>query len=47
MAKVSLSKITPVRDIKAVSININGQDIEVAQYLPVAKKAELIETVLN
>nr|DAF58920.1 MAG TPA: hypothetical protein [Siphoviridae sp. ctxMM9] len=47
MAKVSLSKITPVRDIKTVTININGQDIEVAQYLPVAKKAELIETVLN
>ena len=47
MAKVSLTKITPVKKLDKVIIKINDEDIEVIQYLPVAEKAELSERVVN
>lgn len=47
MAKVSLSAIAPIKKIDPVTIQINGQDIEVIQYLPTQEKLALVERVLN
>lgn len=47
MAKVSLSAIAPIKKIDPVIIQINGQDIEVIQYLPTQEKLALVERVLN
>lgn len=47
MAKISLSAIAPIKKIDPVTIQINGQDIEVIQYLPTQEKLALVERVLN
>ena len=47
MAKVSLTKITPVKKLDKVIIKIDDEDVEVVQYLPIAEKAELSERVAN
>ena len=47
MAKVSLSKITPIKDIDPMIITINDTSVEVIQYLPITEKLELVERVLN
>ena len=47
MAKVSLNNITPIKKIDPHTININGCEIEVIQYLPINEKLALVERVLN
>jgi len=47
MAKVSLTKIAPIKKLDKVIIKINDEDVEVIQYLPIAEKAELSERVVN
>lgn len=47
MAKITLSKITPVKKIDNKTIEIEGQEITILQYLPIAEKSKLIETVLD
>lgn len=47
MAKVSLSKITPIKKVNDVVINIGDEQITVKQYLPVDEKVTLVERVLN
>lgn len=47
MAKVSLSKIAPIKKIDPVVINIGEEEIVITQYLPTDDKIALIERVLN
>ena len=47
MAKVSLSKIAPIKKIDSVVINIGEEEITVIQYLSTDEKIALIERVLN
>ena len=47
MAKVSLSKIAPIKKIDSVVINIGEEEISVIQYLSTDEKIALIERVLN
>lgn len=47
MAKVSLSKIAPIKKVDPMTIPIEGQEITVIQYMPVADKMKIVETVLN
>lgn len=47
MAKVSLSKITPIKKVNDVVINIGDEQITVKQYLPIDEKVALAERVLN
>lgn len=47
MAKVPFSKLNLKKIDKVQVVTINGLEIEVKQYLPVAEKLELIANVLN
>ena len=47
MPKVPFSKLNLKKIDKVQAITINGLEIEVKQYLPVAEKLELIANVLN
>ena len=47
MAKISLSKITPIKKIDPIVITIDDQNIEVIQYLPVQDKMEMLEHILS
>lgn len=47
MAKISLSKITPIKKVEPQIITIGDQNIEVVQYLPVQEKMEMLEYILN
>lgn len=47
MAKISLSKITPVKKIDPIMITLGDQNIEVIQYLPVQEKMEMLEHILS
>lgn len=47
MATVSFSKITPIKSIDDKIIEINGEKVSVKQYLPIAKKAEIVGLVLQ
>lgn len=47
MAKVSLSKIAPIKKIDPVVIHIGEEEIVVTQYLSTDDKIALIERVLN
>ena len=47
MAKVSLNKITPIKKVDDITIDINGEKVIVKQYLPVDEKALFSERVLN
>ena len=47
MAKVPFSKLNLKKIDKVQVVTINGLDVEVKQYLPVAEKLELIANVLN
>lgn len=47
MAKISLSKIAPIKKIDPVIIMINDQPIEIVQYLPVQEKMEMLENILG
>lgn len=47
MAKISLSKLTPVKKVEPKTIIIAEQEIVVEQYLPVQEKMAMLENVLN
>ena len=47
MAKISLSKIAPIKKIDPVTIKIGEEEVIVAQYLSIDDKIALIERVLN
>ena len=47
MAKVSLNKVTPIKNIDPKVINISGEEITVMQYLPVADKITFVETIVE
>lgn len=46
MAKVSLIKITPIKSGEIKEVEINGEKVQVRQYLPTAEKIALTERVL-
>ena len=47
MAKVSLNKITPIKKVDDITIDINGEKVIIKQYLSVDEKVALVERVLN
>jgi hypothetical protein len=47
MAKLSFTKLGLAHNKAVKTINYNGQNIEVKQYLPVNEKLELISSVIN
>ena len=47
MAKVSFTKLGLKKNEEVGILHINGQDIEVKQYLPINEKLELISSVIN
>lgn len=47
MAKVSYTKLTPIKKIEPINITINNVEISVIQYLPIDEKTDLISEVLN
>lgn len=46
MAKVSLNKVTPIKNIDPKVINIGGEEIVITQYLPMADKITFVENVM-
>ena len=46
MAKISLKDVTPIKSIPPQEIEINGKKVLVEQYLPLEKKAAMIERIL-
>lgn len=46
MARVSFTKITPIKSLEDKTITINGEQVVVKQYLPIAEKALLVSDVL-
>lgn len=46
MAKVSLNKVTPIKNIDPKVINIGGEEITVIQYLPMTDKITFVENIL-
>ena len=46
MAKISLKDLTPIKSIPPQEIEINGKKVLVEQYLPLEKKAAMIERIL-
>lgn len=47
MAKVSLQKITPIKSGEIKEVEINGEKVQVRQYLPTKEKIALTERVLS
>lgn len=47
MAKISIKDITPIKTIAPKVLKIENKVIEIEQYLPLEKKAKLIESVLG
>ena len=47
MAKVSLNKVTPIKNIDPKVINIGGEEITVIQYLPMVDKITFVENIVN
>ena len=47
MAKISLTKLTPIKTIDNKVININGENVSIIQYLPITEKAKLVSDVLG
>lgn len=47
MALINFKKITPIRKLEDKTVEINGQEVIIKQYLPINDKATLIENVLN
>lgn len=46
MAKISLKDVTPIKSVPPQEIEINGKKVLVEQYLPLEKKAAMIERIL-
>lgn len=47
MAKISLTKITPIKDRGVKSFNIDNTSVEVNQYLSMEDKSKLLLSILN
>lgn len=47
MAKVSLNKLATIKTLDEKTVTIAGQDVLVAQYLPISKKADIIQHVID
>ena len=47
MAKVSLNKITPIKKVDPITLNIGDSEIIVQQYLPIETKMAMMQDVLN
>lgn len=47
MAKIAFSKLGAKIDTSTINININNQIIEVAQYLPLQQKLEMLEAIVQ
>lgn len=47
MAKINLNRITPVKKVEDVMIDINGTEVTIKQYIPVLEKVELVQWVLG
>lgn len=47
MAKVTFNKLNLTKNTEIKTININDNDIEIKQYLPVEEKLELISYIVN
>lgn len=47
MAKISLSKLTTIKNIEPKTITIGDEMITVSQYLPIVDKIALVEAVLS
>lgn len=47
MAKVSLNKVTPIKNIDPKVINICGEEITVVQYLPMADKINMMDEIIS
>lgn len=47
MAKIGLTKITPIKEIEPVILHINEQNIEVKQYIPLQEKIEIAGLVTS
>ena len=47
MAKVTFNKLNLTKNTETKFININDNDIEIKQYLPVEEKLELISYIVN
>ena len=44
---VGLTKITPIKKKDPITVNINGQDVIIKQYLPIKDKADLMTYVIQ
>lgn len=47
MAKITLSKITPIKKVEPKTITIADQEIVIIQYLPTEEKIAFVERVLS
>lgn len=46
MARIGFTKITPIKSLEDKTITINGEQVVIKQYLPIAEKALLVSDVL-
>lgn len=47
MARVGFTKITPIKTIEDKTIELNGETINIKQYLPMEKKSEMIGKIIG
>jgi len=47
MAKIGLTKLTPIKSIENKIIDINGEKVSIVQYLPITDKAQMVSDVLG
>ena len=47
MAKVSFTKITPIKESQVKEINFNDQIITVKQYLPLEDRIQMVNKIAN
>lgn len=47
MAKIAFSKVSKIKTLPSIEVLIEGQKVEVEQYLPLEKKIELIASIIS
>lgn len=47
MAKISFTSLTPIKTVEDKTVNMNGKDIIVKQYLPIKDKADLVTYIIQ
>lgn len=47
MAKVNITKLNKIKTLVPITIDVNGENIVVSQYLPLAEKLELIQHIIE